>query len=166
MQPLAAMDSELAQRADLWSNEHRTDALDLVRMFLGLALFVRGGLMIADPALFATLASGASWAIVAMAAHYVVAAHLVGGLLLALGLTTRLAALVQVPVLMGAVFLVHWREGLATAGQSLELSMLVLFLLLLFSVFGAGRLSVDRFIFGLPARLARTRSSDLPVIAS
>jgi uncharacterized membrane protein YphA (DoxX/SURF4 family) len=40
-----------------------------------------------------------------MIAHYVAVAHLVGGLMLLFGLYTRLATLVQLPVLIDAVFL-------------------------------------------------------------
>jgi uncharacterized membrane protein YphA (DoxX/SURF4 family) len=71
------------------------------------------------------------------------AAHLVGGALLVVGLYTRLAALVQLPVLAGAVLLVHWQNGLLSANQSLEFSALVLFLLVLVFLFGGGRWSLD-----------------------
>jgi uncharacterized membrane protein YphA (DoxX/SURF4 family) len=59
------------------------------------------------------------------------------------GLYTRLAALVQLPVLVGAVALVHWQDGLLSADQSLEFSALVLFLLGLVALFGGGRWSLD-----------------------
>ena len=75
--------------------------------------------------------------------HYVVMAHLFGGPMLAMGLLTRTAALVQIPVVLGAVLLVHTRESLFSASPNLELSMLVLTALGVFAVFGAGRLSVD-----------------------
>jgi putative oxidoreductase len=90
------------------------------------------------------------------------AAHLAGGALLALGLITRTAAIVQIPALIGAVFFVHLREGLFRTGQSLELSSLVLFLLCVFAVFGGGRLSLDHYAFGngvFRADVGRWRSS-------
>jgi uncharacterized membrane protein YphA (DoxX/SURF4 family) len=71
--------------------------------------------------------------------------------LLALGLLTRLVALVQIPILAGAVFIVHRQDGLFALGQSLEFSALVLFLLCVVFVSGAGRLSLDHVIFGTPA---------------
>jgi uncharacterized membrane protein YphA (DoxX/SURF4 family) len=76
-------------------------------------------------------------------------AHFGGGALLALGLVTRLAAAIQVPALVGAVFFVHIHDGLMSQSQSLELAVLVLFMLLVFMVFGAGRLSLDRYLFGV-----------------
>ena len=78
---------------------------------------------------------------------------------LAFGLVTRIAAGLQVPALVGAVLLVHLREGLMSQSQSLELSMLVLFMLLVFVVFGSGRLSLDRYVFGVEAEEARPRRS-------
>jgi uncharacterized membrane protein YphA (DoxX/SURF4 family) len=84
----------------------------------------------------------------AMLAHYVVTAHIGGGLLLAVGLATRAAAAVQIPVLAGAAIFVHGQEGLFTASMRLELSLLVLFLLVLFALVGAGRLSADHYVFG------------------
>jgi uncharacterized membrane protein YphA (DoxX/SURF4 family) len=63
--------------------------------------------------------------------------------MLALGVGTRVAALVQIPVLIGAVFFVHWGEGLLRGGQSLELAGLVLAMLVAYAICGAGPLSID-----------------------
>ena len=71
-------------------------------------------------------------------------AHLCGGLLLALGLVTRIAAFVQLPALLGAVFVVHLQEGFFTTEQNLEFSLLVLFLLVLAFLHGPGEWSLDR----------------------
>jgi uncharacterized membrane protein YphA (DoxX/SURF4 family) len=119
---------------------------DLIRMYLGAALFVRGGIFLADPEkIFAYVRqSGGDWFWPAVVGHYVGIAHLCGGAMLALGVATRIAAIAQLPVLLGAVFLVHWHDGLLAQGQSLELAGIVLFLLAVYSVFGAGPLSVDQ----------------------
>jgi putative oxidoreductase len=118
---------------------------DLVRAYLGIGLFVRGILFVSRPELLMNyLSSTNDWFLPYAIAHYVAIAHLGGGLLLAVGLVTRLAAIVQLPILFGAVFLIHSGEGLMlTAGQSLEFSALVLMLLVIYMVFGAGPLSVD-----------------------
>ncbi len=121
--------------------------LDLLRIYLGVGLFVKGVHFCSHAsALLQTMAVGdVPFASMALA-HYVAMAHLFGGFLLAIGLVTRAAALVQVPVLFGAVFFVHLKEGLFTPGQTLEFSALVLFMLCLFSVCGAGRLSADYYV--------------------
>lgn len=131
-----------------WAEDNRDLAFDLVRVYLGLGLLVRGMLFVGDSGIVLELLDGAGEAGFGAAAvgHLVALAHLGGGLLLALGLLTRLAALVQIPILFGAVFLVHLGEGLLAAGQSLEFSALVLFLLVLFAIFGAGRFSLDHAI--------------------
>lgn len=133
--------------------------LDLIRIYLGIGLMVRGALFISQPEILVEfLKRTNSWFVPLAAAQYVVAAHLCGGILLALGLGTRLAAAVQIPPLLGAVLFVHIGEGLLTAGQSLEFATLVLAMLLAFSVFGAGRISLDAW---LPMRNARDRGESL-----
>lgn len=121
--------------------------LDVIRIYLGIGLLVRGALFISRPeVLLDFLKRSNSWFLPLTAAQYVVAAHLCGGILLALGLGTRVAAAAQIPPLLGAVLFVHIGEGLLTAGQSLEFAALVLVMLSAFAVFGAGRLSLDAWI--------------------
>jgi uncharacterized membrane protein YphA (DoxX/SURF4 family) len=138
-----------------WAESRRELWLDCVRIYLGLGLFARGLLLIYNVRtdFFVNLLSrsGEPWLLSAMLLHYVALAHFVGGALLALGFLTRLSALVQIPVLAGAVFIVHRQDGLFALGQSLEFSALVLFLLCIIFVNGAGRLSLDHVIFGGPA---------------
>ena len=120
---------------------------DLLRIYLGVALFIRGALFVANPdRLMNLVGSSGDWFVPLLVAHYVGIAHLGGGICLALGLATRVAALAQIPVLVGAVFLVHWGDGLLRAGQSLELAGLVLAMLATYAVFGGGPLSLDHRI--------------------
>ena len=127
---------------------HKERAFDLLRIYLGLGLFIRGVLFIADSSAYAELISGSSTPTFESAAlmHYVALAHIGGGILLALGLLTRLAALIQIPILAGAVFFVHLPEGLTSADQSLEFAALVLVLLVLVFVYGSGKWSVDYYL--------------------
>ncbi|HKY39462.1 MAG TPA: DoxX family membrane protein [Polyangiaceae bacterium] len=121
--------------------------LDVIRIYLGVGLTVRGALFISRPeVLIDFMNRGDSWFVPLALSQYVVAAHLCGGILLALGLGTRLAAVVQIPPLLGAVLLVHMGEGLLTAGQSLEFAALVLAMLGVFSIFGSGRVSLEAWL--------------------
>lgn len=131
-----------------WVNSHQEVVLDIIRIYLGIGLFVRGVLFITEPEGIGALVdlSNFSFASAALAA-YVSFAHLLGGLMLAAGLLTRIAALIQIPILVGAVFLVHLQGGLLSANQSLEFATLVLFLLAVVFVFGGGRWSADRYVF-------------------
>jgi len=124
--------------------EARRDlVVDVIRVYLGAGLLFRGAvLVVADDGL-QQLAGGTPAVQVTGIILYVTAAHLIGGALLVVGLYTRLAALIQIPVLIGALALVHWQDGLLSADQSLEFSALVLFLLVLVSVFGSGPWSLD-----------------------
>jgi uncharacterized membrane protein YphA (DoxX/SURF4 family) len=134
-----------------WADAHPKVWLDCVRIYLGLGLFIRGLFIITNTKadFVQTLIQNMAypWLITIGLLHYVALAHLIGGLMLMVGLLTRVAAWVQIPVLAGAI-LMHRNEGLMTSGQSLELSTLVLFLLVTFAFAGAGPLSVDH---GMPA---------------
>ena len=124
-----------------WAEAHPKVWLDCVRVYLGLGLFIRGVFIISNTRaeFIQTLLQRMDypWIITVVLLHYIAIAHLIGGLMLTVGLLTRIAAWVQIPILAGAVF-IHRGEGLMSGGQSLEFSALVLFLLVIFSVSGAG----------------------------
>ena len=140
------------QKFIAWAESRRELWLDLVRIYLGLGLLARGLLLITNTSTSFMIdmleRSGQSWLTTGILLHYVMLAHFVGGLMLTIGFLTRIAALVQIPILAGAVFLVHRQDGLFAMGQSLEFSALVLFLLCVITVSGAGKLSLDYVTFG------------------
>lgn len=135
------------ERGLTWTDARRAEALDLIRIFLGLGLFIRGALFIAEPEAYLALVpeAGDGFFFSNLTGHLVAFAHLGGGLLLALGLLTRAAALVQLPILAGAVAL-HAASGPLAGGQAFEFATLVLVLLAVFAVWGAGPLSLDRWL--------------------
>src|SRR4051794_23177379 len=96
-------------RSRLLAERNRDLLLELVRIYLGLGLFVKGVYFASHVGVVMTLLNGDFPKL--MLAHVIAFAHLTGGLLLAAGLLTRLAAAVQVPILAGAIFLVHLRKG-------------------------------------------------------
>jgi len=124
------------------SNHHLV--LDAVRVYLGAGLFFRGLVLLLTDTGLQQFAGGAALSLTTSGiAVYVMAAYIVGGALLIVGLYTRLAAFVQLPALTGAVLLVHWQNGILSANQSLEFLALVLFLLVLVFLFGRGKWSLD-----------------------
>jgi len=133
-----------------WAEAHPKVWLDCVRIYLGLGLFIRGVFIItntrAEFILDLLKRMDFPWLVTVALLHYISLAHLVGGLMLTVGVLTRIAAWVQIPILAGAL-LVHRHEGLMSGGQSLEFSALVFFLLVIFAVAGTGPLSVDN---GMP----------------
>jgi uncharacterized membrane protein YphA (DoxX/SURF4 family) len=133
-----------------WAEAHPKVWLDCIRIYLGLGLFIRGVFIITNTrAEFIQILLQRMeypWLVTVALLHYIALAHLIGGLMLTVGLLTRIAAWVQVPILAGALF-IHRGEGLMSGGQSLELSALVLVLLLVFALSGTGPISVDN---GMP----------------
>lgn len=73
-------------------------------------------------------------------------AELIGGLLIVLGLFTRLGAFLIVCVMLTAIFGVLWPKFFAPEGMELAVAFLGIALALL--VLGGGQLSVDRMISG------------------
>ncbi len=128
---------------------YRETAFDVLRIYLGLGLFVRGVIFFSDTSAFLELLSDSPspWLTSTMLIHYVALAHLFGGTMMAAGLLTRVAALVQIPVLVGAVFVSQLQGGLLTANQSFEFSTLVLFMLILIFLYGSGKWSADYYLF-------------------
>lgn len=140
-----------------WAESHRELWLDCVRIYLGLGLLARGLLLVTNTPTNGYIIdllqrANQPWLLNGVLLHYVMLAHFVGGALLTIGFFTRLAALAQIPILAGAVFIVHRQDGLFAMGQSLEFSSLVLFLLVIIVINGAGKLSFDHVIFGSGAR--------------
>ena len=126
-----------------WLEVRRDLAYSLIRIYLGIALFVRGWLLLADPSAITELVGAQE---VYWWYAYIIGAHLLGGLLLALGFLTRWAALCQLPILLGAVFFIHAEQGLMTVGQSLEVASLVLVLLFVYVLFGSGAFALDTYL--------------------
>lgn len=129
-----------------WGNSHRPGFLDLFRIILGLFITYKGLFFLTHINTLENTASGLNAAFVGMnVAHYVAFAHVLGGPMILLGVYTRFASLIQLPILIGAVFLVNAPKGFLSLGQHMELwlSILVLVGLITFIVFGAGRFSVD-----------------------
>ena len=131
---------ESLNRVIAWVNAHRYYGIEFLRIYLGIGLFFRGVIQFSPSGKTITsdliLSMDNSWDVPALILHYVMIAYLCGGAFLAIELLTWLSALLQIPVLAGAVFLIHWHEGLFSLGQSLEFSSLVLFLLILLFIDG------------------------------
>ncbi len=133
-----------------WTNQHKELGFDLIRIYLGVGLLIKGIFFIANPSELDKLIGGniPSFAETMFLSHYIAIGHLLGGTLLTIGLLTRFAAFIQLPILLGAVIFVHFKGvgELFLGGQGIELSAIVLFLLILYCVFGAGHYSVDHYL--------------------
>jgi len=129
-----------------WGNSHRPGFLDIFRILLGVFITYKGLYFITHMLELEMTTQGVNVYFAGVVlSHYVVFAHILAGPLIAVGLFTRIACLVQLPILIGAVFLVNYPKGFLSIAQHMELwlSLIVLIGLIIFMVFGAGRFSID-----------------------
>ena len=120
----------------------------LVRLWLGLNLALAHGVpKLADPQAFLATEGVQRFPVAAAAGWFAIAAELAGGVCLALGLRTRLAAGALMVTMLAGALVVH--AGDAWVGDR-ELQLTFAVIALLFAVLGGGPLSLD-------ARLARRR---------
>src|SRR5690606_8185310 len=132
-----------------WADAHHPQWIDFVRIILGLFILYKGILFISDTNALLALMKTAELQFVNLGlAHYVAFSHLVGGILIALGLVTRFAILFQIPILLGAVFLVNIQQGFIAVSNNTEfgISVAVLLLLIMFLLYGSGKFSVDNWM--------------------
>ena len=122
--------------------------MDALRMYLGIALVVKGVYFIMNMAELEGPLGGGMDQGQELIAWSVVFAHVVGGSALLLGIATRAAASINAVILAGAtvVSLTGGWEGSFLANVDFQLSALVFFMLLLFTWRGAGPLSIDHLL--------------------
>jgi putative oxidoreductase len=77
-------------------------------------------------------------------AWYLILAHGLGGVCLALGLFTRWAALANVPVMLGALLFVHLKSGFWAHKGGYEYVLVLLVATLAVAMIGGGALSLKR----------------------
>jgi len=114
----------------------------LIRILLGLALAIRGWLILSNPDSIMDLGVEREYFVWVSIVGFI---HLIGGILLFLGFLSRLGALIQIPILFSAIFFVYDYTQLMMGGQSLELAVLVLFLLCIYFIYGPGKLSMRTY---------------------
>src|SRR5829696_1505893 len=97
----------LLQRLEYWGDRHHPRWMDIVRIALGIFLIYKGVDFLNNMSdlvgLMANQTSFGDFTYV-LAGHYAVFAHILGGLLLIFGVLTRFACLIQIPVMLGAIF--------------------------------------------------------------
>lgn len=129
-----------------WGNSHRPGWLDIFRVVLGVFITWKGLEFMFNIESLESTAAGINMAFTASAlAHYIIFAHALGGPLIIVGLFTRIACAIQIPILIGAIIFVNYPAGFLSIGNhmELELSLVTLVGLLVFMVFGAGKFSLD-----------------------
>jgi uncharacterized membrane protein YphA (DoxX/SURF4 family) len=130
-----------------WLNYNRDICIEALRIFLGIGLLLKGIELVSNKELAFEYSKALYYPFFEfLFLHIVYVIHIACGLLLAIGFITRIAALLQVPILLGAIIFVHWPEGIFSWHHDLQFEILVLVLLLVFIGYGGGRFSVDGFL--------------------
>jgi putative oxidoreductase len=135
----------LLQRLEFWGDRHHPRWMDIVRIALGIFLVYKGVDFLNNMSQLVSLMTSnkyptSFWYL--LAGHYTVFAHIAGGACLALGVFTRMACLIQIPILLGAVFFVSTNEEMLRPYSELLVTILVLLLLIYFLIAGNGPWSV------------------------
>ena len=73
-------------------------------------------------------------------AWYLIIVHGAGGALMVIGYWTRVAAFAQLPIMVSAVAMLHWKQGF----DSLQFPLLVLIATVAVVLLGPGTLAIDR----------------------
>lgn len=126
-----------------WANAHTYFSVDLVRMAVGVILFLKGVTFITNIQYLSDLLSpidkfGGGMILV----HYIVFAHLIGGIIIFFGLLTRWAIMAQLPILIGAV-IVNFTGEMHIL--NLLLSIVLLGICIAFWFYGSGKHSADYY---------------------
>ena len=126
-----------------WANAHTYLPVDLLRMALGVFLFMKGIYFFTNIQYLVDLISpidhiGGGMFLV----HYIAPAHLIGGILIFFGLLTRWAIAAQLPILISAVIINFMGQ---MHQQNLLLALLALAICLFFLISGSGKNSADYF---------------------
>jgi putative oxidoreductase len=139
------------QRLEHWGDRHHPKWLDIIRIALGVFLCYKGFEFLNNMSAMLTLMSSSmsfgSFSLVLLG-HYIVFAHLVGGFLLAIGVLTRFACLIQIPILLGAIIFINTSPEMWQHFSELLISILVLGLLIYFLIAGNGQLSFSNYLYG------------------
>jgi len=128
-------------RMNKWANAHTSIGLDALRIGLGIFLFWKGMQFAGQTReLVQLIAPKDPVPATLIFAHYIAMSHLAGGILVAIGLLTRLSLVFQFPILVGAVIINFTGTldipALAQAIAALSATMF-------FLIVGSGKHSVD-----------------------
>jgi uncharacterized membrane protein YphA (DoxX/SURF4 family) len=129
-----------------WGDSHHFAWFDLFRIALGAFLIYKGVEFGRDPHEIKSLVNTDNSSLFAFFYVQVIPMiHIAGGVMIALGIMTRWAAIFQIPILLGAVFLSLGGGIPLQMYSQVAVSLATLVLLVAFTIYGSGPFSVDAF---------------------
>ena len=135
----------ILQRFEQWGDQHHPKWLDIIRILLGVFLFYKGIDFLQNlPSVKGELLSKTSFGeyTILVLGHFVVFAHIIGGIMLIIGLFTRFACLIQIPILLGAIIFINSGNSAVKPYSELFLSIIVLLFWFYFLIIGNGPCAV------------------------
>ena len=136
----------MLHQMDEWSNKHHPKWLVVLRVALGVCLFVKGFEFIQNSVELTSFFSATSYFQKATWMNTVIPwVHLLGGSMIVVGLFTRFWTLVQIPILFGAIFFVHAKTGIFAGESGTLFPLIILVLLVFFFIEGGGPISLDSY---------------------
>jgi uncharacterized membrane protein YphA (DoxX/SURF4 family) len=145
----------IVQRFQHWSHHTREGLTPsredltstVLRVMLGLILVGKGIAFLSnadelrDMILHSRFYAGTTFLV-----SYVTFAHLFGGVFLIVGLFTRIVALLQLPILIGALVFILPAQGISAFNGAFFLTLLVLILLVYTLIVGPSEISMDDYL--------------------
>ena len=129
-----------------WGDHHHPQWLDYFRIALGLILIWKGVAFWTNLGAFSNLMNETSILTatsISLVAHVIIVLHIIGGLLIVIGSHTRVSCLLNLPILLVAVFVVNMRDDIFRPYAEVGLSVFVLLGLICFLIEGDGVLSIE-----------------------
>jgi putative oxidoreductase len=139
----------LIHKVEKWGDSHHPKFLDIIRIALGVFLLLKGLGFMENTAYLRSMIENQSDisfspGLLMALVYYVTFVQMVGGTLIALGVLTRLSAIIQIPVVFGAVFFINVLES--PFNSDLWSSVAALVFLMVFAVIGSGKLSLEKYL--------------------
>ena len=126
-----------------WANAHTYYPIDIMRIALGVFLFIKGTSFVRDSdTLLNLIRPLRSFAGAMVMVHYIAPAHMLGGILIVFGFFTRWSIIAQLPILIGAI-LINFTGNMNV--NNLVLSSVIFIICIFFLIYGSGKNSADYY---------------------
>lgn len=131
----------IIKKLNKWANSHTYYPIDLLRIALGGFLLYKGLYFFKNSSYLSEILTGFDeFSSIMWTVHVIALFHFVGGIMIVFGLLTRLAIIIQLPILLGAV-VINFVGTMDT--QNLIQSTIVLLVSIFFLIYGSGKHSAD-----------------------
>ena len=136
----------MLHQLEKWSTTHHPRWLVILRVALGISLFLKGITFLNNSVkLEGILATAGISAYNSWLPLVITCLHLLCGFFIVIGLLTRLSTLVMIPILLFAVIFVNASRGIFAAESEFAFSLIILFMLVFFFIEGGGPISMDDY---------------------